>query len=69
MCELGHGKRRATEALGKLGQLLSNVAISESDGELGFEEEQIFGENNEVEEEEEDAVHRSMDLHTKMTWL
>ena len=56
----------------KLRELLLNVAIfprdSENDGELSFEKEQIFGENNKVEEEEEDVVDRSMDLHTKMTW-
>ena len=53
------------------GQLLSNVALiprdSENDGELTFGEEQIFGQNNEVEEKY--AVDQSMDLHTKMIWL
>ena len=53
--------------------MLSNPDIfprdSENDGELAFEEEQIFEGNNEVEEkeEEEDSVDRAMDLHAKMT--
>ena len=56
-----------------MAELLSNPDIfsrdSENDGELAFEEEQIFGEDNEVveEEEEEDSVDRAMDLHAKMT--
>ena len=39
------------------------ASSAENDGEFVFEEEQIFGENNEVEKEE-DAVNQSMDLHT-----
>ena len=76
MGELEHGKRRTTEALEQSAELLSNVDVNQgdrvNDGELAFEEEQIFGDLNEVgvvEEEEEDEVDRSMDLHAKMTWL
>ena len=62
--ELGYSKRRTTEVLESSEELLLNMALfqgnSENDGELAFKEEQIFGENNEVEKEE-DAVDLSMD--------
>ena len=73
MGELEHGKRRTTEALEKSADLLSIVDIGQgdrvNDGELAFGEEQIFGDLNEVvvEEEDDDEVDRSMDLHSKMT--
>lgn len=72
MGELEHGKRRTTEALENSEELLLDDALfprdSENDGELAFEEQQIFGENSVVDEEEDD-VDRSMNLHTKITWL
>ena len=44
---------------------------SENNKDLAFEEEQIFGENNAVEEEEGggDSVDLAMDLHANMIWL
>ena len=72
MAELEYGTRRATAALEASAESLLDEALfprdRENDGELSFEEEQIFGEHD-ASEEQEDSVDQSMDVHTRMTWL